>query len=157
MGDAGYGTRMNGVSPPPATDDWPLIAQLLPDGWEEAAVAHGAFRRTRGIPNATVLLRTPLVHSADGCSLRETATRVEQAGWCSLSPVALHERLRASGEWLRWMAERLWRRFVPPAPPSGYRLRAVDATTVQEFGGTAPTGGSTTPSTWPPSGATSSR
>ncbi len=136
MGDAGYGTRMNGVSPLPATDDWPLIAQLLPGGWEGAAVTLGAFGRVRGIPNPTVLLRTLLVHLADGCSLRETATRVEQAGWCSLSPVALHERLRASGEWLRWMAERLRRRFVPPTPSSGYRLRAVDATTVQEFGST---------------------
>jgi hypothetical protein len=65
---------------------------------------------------------------------------VEQAGWCSLSPVALRNRLRASGEWLRWMAERLWRRFTPLASPSGYRLRAVDATTVSEFGSTGTDG-----------------
>ena len=50
-------------------DDWPLVCQLLPPGWQEQALVLGALRRTRGFPDAAVLLRTLLVHLAGGCSL----------------------------------------------------------------------------------------
>jgi hypothetical protein len=123
-------TRLMGL------DDWQIICQFLPAGWESAAYDLGALRRARGIPNATVLLRVLLVHLADGCSLKETALRAEQAGWCSVSAVALFKRLRAAEQWLRWLAERLWRRGDDSPMPRGYRVRAVDATTVQEPGNT---------------------
>jgi hypothetical protein len=94
------------------------------------------LRRARGIADAEMLLRVLLVHLADGCSLKETAVRVGQAGWCTISPVALFKRLRAAEEWLRWMAERLWRHESGPLAKVSYRVRAVDATTVQEPGST---------------------
>jgi hypothetical protein len=62
--------------------------------------------------------------------------RAEQAGWCSVSAVALFKRLRAAEHWLRWLAESLWRRREPAVRTAGYRVRAVDATTVQESGST---------------------
>ena len=77
-----------------------------------------------------------MVHLADGCSLKETALRVRQAGWCSISSVALYKRLQSAEQWLRWLAEKLWRRDSAFVANAGYSVRAVDATTVQEQGST---------------------
>ena len=111
-------------------DDWELVCRLLPPGWQEQARLSGALRRARGFPDVNVLLRTLLVHLAGGCSLKEAVTNAQQAGWCDVSPVALFNRLRAAEQWLRWMADQLWRRHPTPSLPHGYRVRAVDATTV---------------------------
>lgn len=124
------GTRFHGL------DDWGVVCRFLPEGWEEAARTEGALRRARAVPDAATLLRVLLVHLADGCSLQETAVRVRQARWCSISSVALFKRLQASEQWLRWMAERLWRARSEPVSGGRYRIRAVDATTVQEPGST---------------------
>lgn len=127
---------MNRALKPRGLDDWPVLCQFLPDRWQEAAKETGALRRARGIVNAEVLLRVLLVHLADGCSLKETAVRVGQVGWCTVSSVALFKRLRAAEEWLRWMAQQMWRRDCGPLAKVPYRVRAVDATTVQEPGST---------------------
>jgi Transposase DDE domain len=121
---------MNPDAPVQELDDWQLVCQLLPPGWQEQASPLGALRRARGFPNAAVLLRTLLVHLAGGCSLKETVTNAQQAGWCDVSPVALFKRLRAAEQWLRWMANQLWQRHPTPSLPHGYRVRAIDATTV---------------------------
>jgi Transposase DDE domain len=117
-------------------DDWEVVCQFLPPSWKDAARELGALRRARGIRDADVLLRVLMVHLVDGCSLKETALRVRQAGWCSISSVALFKRLRAAEQWLRWLAEQLWRRQSSVITNAGYRVRAVDATTVQEQGAT---------------------
>jgi hypothetical protein len=111
-------------------DDWALVCQHLPVGWQEQAHALGALRRARGFPDASVLLRTLLVHLAGGCSLQEAVTNAQLAGWCDVSAVALFKRLRAAECWLHWMADRLWQRPPTPPLPNGYRARATDATTV---------------------------
>ncbi len=118
----------------PELDDWPLVCQLLPPNWQEQARFQGALCRTRGFPNAAVLLRLLLVHLAGGCSLQETVTLAQQEGWCHVSSVALFKRLRAAEQWLRWMADQLWQRHPTPSLPHGYRVRAVDATTVSRPG-----------------------
>lgn len=117
-------------------DDWQVVCEFLPSKWEDAARQLGALRRARGIRDADVLLRVLLVHLVDGCSLQETALRARQAGWCSVSSVALFKRLRAAEEWLRWLAEQLWRRKSGVVTDMGFRVRAVDATTIQEQGAT---------------------
>ena len=61
-------------------DDWSVICQLLPLGWEEAARTTGALRRVRGIRDARTLLRVLLIHLAGGCSLQETVLRAKRAG-----------------------------------------------------------------------------
>src|SRR3954449_4971339 len=114
----------------PELDDWPLVCQLMPPGWQEQAHLLGALRRARGFPDAVVLLRTLLVHLAGGCSLKETVPSVQQAGWCEVSAVALFKRLRAAEQWLRWMADQLWQRHPTPSVPHGYPVRAIDATAV---------------------------
>jgi Transposase DDE domain len=122
--------RMNSDARVQELDDWPLVCQLLPPGWQEQAFHLGALRRARGFPDAAVLLRTLLVHLAGGCSLKETATIAQQAGWCDVSSVVLFKRLRAAEQWLRWMANQLRQRHPTPSLPHGYRVRAIDATTV---------------------------
>jgi hypothetical protein len=117
-------------------DDWQVICRFLPSGWEEAARRLGALHRARGIPNAEVLLRVLLAHLADGCSLKETALRARQAGWCRISSVAVFKRLQAAEQWLRWLAEQMWCGVPTASINSGYRIRAVDATTVEEPGAT---------------------
>jgi len=117
-------------------DDWEVLCSFLPEGWQDAARECGALQRARGVPDAGTLLRVLLVHLADGCSLQETALRVRQAGWCTLSPVAVFKRLQASEEWLRWMAERLWEHRARPKIHGGLAVRAVDATTIREPGST---------------------
>lgn len=118
----------------PELDDWPLVCQVLPTGWQEQARLQGALRRPRGFPNADILLRTLLAHLASGGSLKETVTNAQQAGWCDVSAVALFKRLRAAEQWLRWIANQLWQRHPTPPLPHGYRVRAVDATTVSKPG-----------------------
>ena len=127
---------MNGTERWTGLDDWAVVCQFLPENWEAAARQTGALRRARGIRDAPTLLRTLLVHLADGCSLAETAVWVRAAGWCAVSAVALLKRLRAAEEWLRWLAQRLWRGNGAAVNWGGYRVRAVDATTVQEPGST---------------------
>jgi hypothetical protein len=117
-------------------DDWQVLCSFLPEGWREAARQCGALRRARVIGDAELLLRVLLLHLADGCSLQETALRVRQAGWCALSAVAIFKRLAAAEEWLRWLAEHVWQPVAPLPPARAYRIRAVDATTVQEAGST---------------------
>lgn len=95
----------------------------------------GALRRARDIPDAESLLRILLMHVANGFSLAETAARASQLGM-ELSAVAVFKRLRASEEWLRWLAEQQWGRQPLAVESEGRPVRAVDATTVSEPGST---------------------
>jgi hypothetical protein len=85
-------------------EDWQVVKSFLPTRWESKAKELGALRRCRKFENAEALLRTFLIHLADGCSLRETVVRAEKGNIASISDVALLKRFKASGEWFRWMA-----------------------------------------------------
>jgi len=122
-------------------EDWDIVLRLLPAGWEEKARKLGALRRRgRKFGNSEALLRTLLIHLAEGCSLKETSLRAKQGGLAEVSSVAIWKRLRQSGEWLRWMCEELMKQWVEHLPRtlmSGtYRFRLVDATAVSEPGST---------------------
>lgn len=117
-------------------DDWRVIRQLLPAGWEEQARLSGALRRARGVDGAEQLLRILLIHLAAGYSLAETAARARRAGLGRLSAAALFKRMQASEEWLRWLAAAERDLLAEGVPVGQRRLRAVDATTVSEPGST---------------------
>jgi hypothetical protein len=126
---------------PAWNENWQCLQRFLPAGWEEKARELGAWRRTpRSIDSTECLLRLLLIHLADGCSLRETVVRAHQGDVASVSDVALLKRLRASGEWLRWMAVAMLGRHgepcVLPAWLGAYRVRAVDASAICEPGST---------------------
>ena len=121
-------------------DDWSVLVTFLPCGWKEKAKELGALRRCRRFADAEPLLRTLLIHLADGCSLRETVVRAEEGQIATVSDVALLKRLKAAGEWMRWMARGLmdcWSWKSPPAILNNkLRIRLVDGSLVQEPGST---------------------
>lgn len=127
---------------PAWNESWQCLQRFLPVGWEMKARELGAWRREpRSIGSTEALLRLLLIHLADGCSLREAVVRARQGNVASISDVGLLKRLRASGEWLRWMAVGMLERHgvgpcVRPEWLEGYHVRAVDASVVCEPGST---------------------
>lgn len=124
-------------------DDWEVLLSFFPESWQQKAKELGALRRCRKFAEAESLARTLLIHLADGCSLRETALRASEGNIASISDVALLKRLRASGEWFRWMAVELMKDWVKKQPAvifeEDFRIRIIDATTIQEPGSTGST------------------
>jgi hypothetical protein len=119
--------------------DWQIVERALPAGWQAKARELGALRRTRGIKDASSLLRVMLIHLADGCGLRETAARAKLAGLAEVSDVAILKRLNGCGAWFEWMIHGIQQQFVAVAPLSlfaGRQLRIVDGTMVREPGDT---------------------
>lgn len=89
------------IKPIRTKEDFDYLLTFLPSGWQEKAKELKALRRCRKIPDAETLLHVLLLHLAEGCSLRETATRLSHGGIAELSDVAILDRLRGSSEWLR--------------------------------------------------------
>lgn len=119
----------------PSIDNWLVVRGILPAGWEAMARDSGAWRRARDFPDAESLLRVLLLHVGEGCSLAETAVRARHLG-ITVSPVAVFKRLRASEQWLRWLAEQLRGQERVALPSQGRPVRLVDGTSVSEPGST---------------------
>lgn len=123
--------------------DWEVLLTFFPATWQQKAKELGALRRCRKFAGAESLVRTLLIHLADGCSLRETTLRAAQGNLASISDVALLKRLKASGEWFRWMAAELMKTWVAKQPSAvfgkDWRIRIIDATAIQEPGSTGST------------------
>jgi hypothetical protein len=121
-------------------NNWDVLVQFFPEGWEEQAMQLGALVRLRKIKSASQLLRLLLIHLVGGCSLREAVIRAEQGGLPKISDVALLKRLRASSEWLRWMATEFLKRrgldIIPPSWLADYQVRTIDASIISEPGST---------------------
>ncbi len=116
----------------PLSDEWNIIETMLPEGWKEKAKELNAFQRIRYTDSPSRLLRLILYHAISDGGLRTTTVRAKAAGIATMSPVALHKRLKTSGPWLRWIAEELCQEFrCRPSFPDGFRPRAVDSTTIQ--------------------------
>jgi len=118
-----------------AVENWPILCTFLPKGWKEMARRTGALQRARDVPDAESLLRLLLMHVANGYSLAETAVRARELGM-DLSAVAVFKRLRASEEWLRWLAEQERGQQRLAVESQGRPVRTADATTVSEPGST---------------------
>lgn len=116
-------------------ENWEVLRGFLPAGWEGMARDSGALRRARDFPDAESLLRVLLLHVGEGCSLAETAVRARHLG-ITVSPVAVFKRLRASEQWLRWLAEQLRGQQRLVLPSQGRPVRVVDGTSVSEPGST---------------------
>jgi hypothetical protein len=117
-------------------EDWQLLLELFPMGWEQTAVLSGALERLRGFDSAGNLLRVLLLHVGRGYSLRESAVRAREAGLADVSDVAILKRLRKAGEWWRQMCVALLREsgFAMRAEARGWKVRAMDGTLIKEPG-----------------------
>jgi Transposase DDE domain len=123
---------------PEILDHWPEVSAGLPSGFDVEATARlrGAFTRAREIKNAETLLRLALAYGGLGMSLRETCAWAAVGGIASLSDPSLLERLCKAGPWLGDIVAALIaeQAKVPARRWAGYRLRALDGTSICEPG-----------------------
>lgn len=122
----------------PTDESWELLLSLFPDDWREQARKLGAVERLRGFASIDDLMRTLLIHVAQGYSLRETVVRAKASELAAISDVALLKRLRNAEGWLRALCLRLLEEegVRTPLLPNGWRVRAVDGSVVKEPGRT---------------------
>ena len=123
-----------------AKEDWDVLTSFFPEGWQNKAYETHALVRKRKIDSPETLLRVLLIHLADGRSLRTTVAYAREANLCQINDSALLHRLRASGEWLRWMAVGLRGSVDMGATVRSFaeknRVRLIDASMVSEPGST---------------------
>lgn len=121
-------------------EEWSILRSWLPEQLDERARKHGFLQRERGLTDSERWLRLILMHVAGGLSLEQAAMRARELDLAQVSGVALFKRLRNAEAWLRDLCQHLLseqqRRLGPCAWPTEYRVRAVDATDVQEPGDT---------------------
>jgi hypothetical protein len=123
---------------PLAASDWRRMTELLPSNWRDRAETLGLCR---SLPSAQgeraklkdpgVLLRLVLHHVATETSLTQTTAQAHAAGLVTVSPVALHKRMRKVAPWLAEMAADLTASATAFAKErwAGFRVFATDATT----------------------------
>ena len=123
---------------PEVLDHWPEVSARLPAGFDVEATARlrGAFTRVREIKNAETLLRLALAYGGLGMSLRETCAWAEAGGIANLSDPSLLERLCKAAPWLGDLVAALIaeQTKVSAGRWAGYRLRALDGTSICEPG-----------------------
>ena len=121
-----------------ADESWKVLLSLFPANWQECARQTDAVQRLRGFASVDDLMRTLLLHVAQGYSLRETVVRAKASGLADVSDVALLKRLRKVEPWLRSLCLRLLEESGVQAPnlDKPWRVRALDASVVKEPGPT---------------------
>jgi len=123
---------------PEILDHWPEVSARLPADFDLEATARlrGAFTRAREIRSAETLLRLALAYGGLGMSLRETCAWAEAGGIVSLSDPSLLERLCKAAPWLGDIVAALIAEQAkgPTGRWAGYRLRALDGTSICEPG-----------------------
>lgn len=67
-------------------NDWEVLLTFFPEGWQFKAKEPGGLRRCRKFTESDALVRTLLIHLADGCSLRETAVKASAGKLCWTPP-----------------------------------------------------------------------
>lgn len=124
-------------------EEWEILRSWLPEDLDERARCCRFFRRERGVSDAERWLRVILMHVAGGLSLEQTVVRARELELIEISAVALFKRLRNAGTWLQNLCRHLLveqqERLGEAVWPSGYRVRAIDATDIKEPGATGTT------------------
>jgi hypothetical protein len=123
---------------PDILDHWPEVSARLPAGFDLEATARlrGAFTRAREIKNAETLLRLALAYGGLGMSLRETCAWAEAGEIASLRDPSLLHRLCKAAPWLGDIVAALISEQAngPVGRWAGYRLRALDGTSICQPG-----------------------
>jgi hypothetical protein len=123
---------------PEILDHWSEVSARFPAGFDLDATARasGAFTRAREIKNAETLLRLALAYGGCGMSLRETCAWAGASEIASLSGPSLLDRLCKAAPWLGDIVAALIveQAKVPAGRWAGYRLRALDGTSICQPG-----------------------
>jgi hypothetical protein len=123
---------------PEILDHWPEVSAHLPAGFDVEATARlrGAFTRAREIKDAEPLLRLALAYGGLGMSLRETCAWAEAGEIASLRDPSLLNRLCKAAPWLGDIVAALIAEQAngPAGRWAGYRLRALDGTSICQPG-----------------------
>jgi len=120
-------------------ESWHVLLSLFPQNWAKLAKETGAMVRTlRTFPSEEAVMRTLLIHIAQGYSLRETTVKAKVAGISDVSDVALLKRLRLSEGWFKALCQNLLRERMDISNlyAHGIAMRLVDGTNVKEPGKT---------------------
>jgi hypothetical protein len=121
-------------------EEWEILRDWLPADLDERARTQQFFQRKRGLEDGEKWLRLILMHVGGGLSLEQTVLRARELGLAQVSGVALFKRLRRAEAWLRDLCQHLLAeqqaRLGRGVWPSQYRVRAIDATDIQEPGST---------------------
>jgi hypothetical protein len=115
------------------------VAKHLPPDFDLEATARlrGAFTRPREVKSATALFRLAMAYGGCGMSLRETCAWAAAAGLADLANPSLLERLCKAAPWLGDIVAALISNRTQQEPMkrwAGYRLRALDGTSISEPG-----------------------
>jgi hypothetical protein len=114
------------------------LHEHLPPGFDLEGKARvlGAFTRARGVKDIETLLQLAMAYGGCGMSLRETCAWAAAVGIAEISDPSLIDRLCNAAPWLGdIMAAVIVRQAGLPAKRwAGYRLRALDATTICQPG-----------------------
>jgi len=81
------------------------IIEYLPKDWEEKARETGAFTRSRNIKTVEDLLALNMLYITNDGSFQMASAMMKLTKGISINKNAAYERITASGEWLRCMAE----------------------------------------------------
>src|SRR6267154_4789776 len=123
---------------PEILDHWPELSARFPADFDVEATARsrGAFTRAREIKKAETLLRLARAYGGCGMSLRETCAWAEAGGIASLSDPSLLDRLCKAAPWLGDIVAALIaeQATMPAGRWAGYRLRALDGTSICQPG-----------------------
>lgn len=117
-------------------DVWHALLALLPPGpeLERRARTTGAFRRKRGVREATDLLRVALSYGFCGLSFDSAASWARANESAQLCKAAVIRRIRGCGEWLEGLLLEKLSARLPNAQLGGLKVRLVDATRVSQPG-----------------------
>src|SRR5882757_9101125 len=119
-------------------DHWSEVRSHLPADFDLEATARsrGAFTRAREIKTPETLLRLALAYGGCGMSLRETCAWAEATQIASLADPSLLVRLVKAAPWLGDIVTALIaeQAKVPAGRWAGYRLRALDGTSICQPG-----------------------
>jgi hypothetical protein len=115
---------------------WPYLLNLISSEaeLEESAFRAGALTRRREIRSAADLLKLVMTYSLCGFSLRQTAIYAQSQGVATVSDVALLKRFRRCEAWLGGLLGRKLAERAEFIPVGEFRLRVVDATTINRPG-----------------------
>lgn len=133
---------------PLANSDWDKLTSLLPPEWRSLAEEHGLCRPQPSrngdrakLRDPGLLLRLVLHHVATETALAQTTAQADAVDLVTVSPVALHKRMRTVAPWLAELAARMDDSATKFAAErwAGFRVFATDATAGTRPGATGTT------------------